>query len=101
MKPSRTPTPSSGEVKLAGVTPLRAEDEDESFEEATMTNSPRFNQATPTVGTEIKSDLDAVAELADAHAQILRVASSSSCSSRCSRVATRCSSACPDSRRRS
>jgi len=74
---SRNPNPS-------GVTPLHPEsDPPESFEDAqTVTGAPQFPrtaQPTPAIGSELsradmpvaKTDLEAVAELADAHAQIL------------------------------
>src|SRR5688572_11142835 len=73
-KPSR-PTPVSGEPKLAEVTPLRAEGHKFDTEvnpviQADQDSFPLAAEPTSDKPTT-KSDLDAVAELAAAHDQIL------------------------------
>ncbi len=70
MKPSRTPTNPAIEPQLAEVTPLRHEQRNEQRTEVNPT-VPATVEDVPT-GPALKTDLDAVAELADAHAQIVR-----------------------------
>src|SRR5689334_6503641 len=67
MKPSRTPTnPIVEAPPLAEVTPLRQEQRTE-----VNPTVPASIEDIPT-GPAARNDLDAVAELADAHAQILK-----------------------------
>src|SRR5262245_50406112 len=68
MKPSRTMTPNHGEPKL--VTPLRPTDTDVQTVVTTEEVDP-FPLADEPPATQPANDLDAVAELADAHDQIL------------------------------